>query len=107
MPDPNRRGIGRKPKRHSVRYRTVEPSCDRQAESASERRRAVRLAVRNYAHRDVHVGGGERPESVIMATGGATNAMPGPLIVPAVSRSGAMPMATDAARRIASSLAIS
>ena len=47
------------------------------------------------------------PESVIMATGGATNAMPGPLIVPAVSRSGAMPMATDAARRIASSLAIS
>jgi hypothetical protein len=44
MPDPNRRGIGRKPKHHSVGDRTVEPRRNRQAESASEPRRAVQLA---------------------------------------------------------------
>jgi hypothetical protein len=37
-------------------------------------------------------GASRRPESVIKATGGATKAIPGPLIVPAVSRSGAMSM---------------
>ena len=48
-----------------------------------------------------------RPDSTVMATGGATKATNGTLRLPAFSRSGAMPIATDAARRMASSLASS
>ena len=43
------------------------------------------------------------PDSVVMATGAATMATAGPLSWAAASVSRAMPMATEAARRIASS----
>jgi hypothetical protein len=48
-----------------------------------------------------------RPDSTLIATGGATKATIGTLRLPAFSMSGAIPIATEAARRMASSLAIS